>query len=111
MRKLQNSEGEILDLEKIAVAIIANAGDSTSFSMEAIKAARDGKFDEARELLVKSKEALQKAHEVHTKVLIEEARGGIESLSMLLIHASNHFSMAEMTFEFGKIFIDIYERS
>ncbi len=100
-----------MDLENVAVAIIAQAGDSTSYSMEAIKAARDGDFGQATTLLEKSKESLEKAHEVHTKVLVEEARNGIEHLSMLLIHASNHFSMAEMTYEFGKIFIDLYERS
>ncbi len=99
-----------MDLEKVAVAIIAQAGDSTSYSMEAIKAARDGEYSKANTLLKKSKESLEKAHEVHTKVLVEEARNGIEHLSMLLIHASNHFSMAEMTYEFGKIFIDLYER-
>jgi PTS system cellobiose-specific IIA component len=111
MSKLEIREGEILDTEQVAVSIIAHAGDSTSFSMEAINAARDGNSEKAKELLEKSKESLQKAHEVHTQVLVEEARGGIESLSMILIHASNHFSMADMTHEFAKIFIDLYERS
>lgn len=111
MSKLEIREGEILDTEQVAVSIIAHAGDSTSFSMEAINAARDGNSEKAKELMEKSKESLQKAHEVHTQVLVEEARGGIESLSMILIHASNHFSMADMTHEFAKIFIDLYERS
>lgn len=110
MSNIQNEEGEYLDINNISMLVIANAGDSTSYSMEAIKVARDGNFDESKNLLEKSKEALHKAHEIHTQILVEEARGGLESISMILVHASNHFSMAEMTLEFAKTIVELYER-
>ena len=99
-----------MDTKNIAMLIIAKAGDSTSFSMEAINAARDGNFDESKKLLEKSKDSLHQAHETHTQLLVKEARGELESISMILVHASNHFSMAEMTLEFAKTIIELYER-
>ena len=99
-----------MDIDQIAVTIIANAGDSKSCSMEAIEAARLGDFKKADELLKQSDDALAKAHKAHTEILVKEAREGSGFLSMLLIHASNHFSGAEITRDFAKQLVHLYER-
>ena len=98
-----------MDTEKYAVMVIAYAGDSKSASMEAIEAARCGDFKKAETLLKKSDEALSKAQDVHTQILIHEAREGNGFISMILVHASNHFSVAEITCDFAKQFITLYK--
>ncbi|NMC29496.1 MAG: PTS lactose/cellobiose transporter subunit IIA [Pelolinea sp.] len=98
-----------MDTGKYAVMVIAFAGDSKSASMEAIEAARKGDFATADKLLKKSSDALLKAHEVHTELLVNEARDENMKISMILVHASNHFSIAEMTKELAEQFVKLYK--
>ena len=78
--------------------------------MEAIEAARSGDFKKAEELLKQSDAALAAAHKAHTEILVKEAREESGFISMILIHASNHFSAAEIVREFSEQFIKLYER-
>jgi len=98
-----------LDTSKYAVMVIAYAGDSKSASMEAIEEARKGNFDIAESLLKKSSEALLKAHEVHTELLVHESREKDMAISMILVHASNHFSIAELTRDMAEQFVKLYK--
>lgn len=98
-----------MDIEKYAVMVIAYAGDSKSASMEAIDAARKGDFEEVEKLFKKSDESLIKAHEVHTKLLVENARDGNKGVPMILVHASNHFSSAELSRDFSQQIVNLYK--
>lgn len=64
----------IKQVNEIACQIIAHAGDSKSYSMEAIENAENRAFDLAEMNLAQSDEAIKKAHEIHTSLLVEEAR-------------------------------------
>ena len=67
-------------------------------------------FDLAEMNLAQSDEAIKKAHEIHTSLLVEEARDpGCIPASMMLIHASNHLSGAELTNELAKRFVRVYQ--
>ncbi len=67
-------------------------------------------FDLAEMNLSQSDEAIKKAHEIHTSLLVEEARNpGCIPASMMLIHASNHLSGAELTNELAKRFVRVYQ--
>ena len=45
----------------------------------------------------------KQAHEIHTKLLVEEARDPAAlPMTMMLIHASNHLSAAEISREFAE---------
>lgn len=98
-----------MDINQVACMIIANAGDSKSYSMAAIEAARNGAFKEAEDLLVKSNEALLKSHEAHTQILISEANEVDFKMTFILVHASNHFSIAETSREFAETIVNIYK--
>lgn len=98
-----------MNTDEIAVMIIANAGESKSLSMGAIDEARKGNFTGAHEMLEKGREALLKAHEIHTKLLVEEARENSFSITMILVHSSNHLSVAEITNDLALEFIGMYE--
>lgn len=93
------------DLNEIACTIIANAGEGLSYAMEAIEKAKENNFDESRELLKKSDEALLNAHHAHTEILVQEADAGQIPINFLMVHASNHLSEGETTRRMAGLFI------
>ncbi len=99
---------EKLTNDQYAVMIIANAGDSKSSSLEAIAAARSGDFEKAKNLLKHSSESLSKAHDIHTELLVGQARKKSKSISMILSHASNHYSIADVTRIMAEEIVNIY---
>lgn len=96
------------NLTEEIVYIIANAGDSRSKSMGAIEAARESEFETAESLLADSRKALLESHNVHKKLLVEEANGEDITISMLLIHASNHLSEAELCVDLATEIVELY---
>ncbi|MCL2197634.1 MAG: PTS lactose/cellobiose transporter subunit IIA [Defluviitaleaceae bacterium] len=97
------------NLEETVVTMIANAGDSRSSSIEAIEYAKGGDFLKARDSLDHSEEALQKAHKAHTQLLAQEAKEGLE-LSFLIVHATNHVSIADVSKHFATELVFLYEK-
>ena len=53
---------EVLDIEMIAMTLIGHAGETKSLAYHAMNAAKEGKFDEAQELMRQSTEEMLKAH-------------------------------------------------
>jgi len=98
-----------LNLDEIIVSMIANAGDSRSSSIEAINYAKEGEFAKARECLARSEEALEKAHKAHTRLLTHEAKEGLE-MSLLIVHGTNHLSIADVTRHFAEELVSLYEK-
>ena len=45
---------------------------------------------------------------MHTNLLVENARDGNKGIPMILVHASNHFSAAEVTRDLAQQFINLY---
>ena len=100
----------IEEINNIACQIIAYAGDAKSYCMEAIDNAADGDFEEAKSNLTEGNSAIQKAHEIHTGLLVQEAREpGCITATMMLIHASNHLSSAEQSSDFAEKLINVYQ--
>lgn len=83
----------IQEVNNLSCMIIANAGDGKSSCMEALDYAEAGDWEAARQALAVADEAIVKAHEIHTKLLVEEARDPAAlPMTMMLIHASNHLT-------------------
>ena len=100
----------IEEINNIACQIIANAGDSKSYSYEAIENAENLDFSEAEKCLEQADESLRLAHEIHTKLLVDEARDpGCITATMMLIHASNHLSVAEVARDMAERFVNVYK--
>ena len=86
----------IQEVNNLSCMIIANAGDGKSSCMEALDYAEAGDWEAARQALAVADEAIVKAREIHTKLLVEEARDPAAlPMTMMLIHASNHLTAAE----------------
>lgn len=98
-----------MNIEELAVFIIANAGDSKSNSLAAIEAAKEGDFEKAHKYLELSEKALVEAHKSHTHLIVKDSKEGLP-LTFLLVHASNHLSNAELAKEFAEQLVYLYER-
>lgn len=93
-----------------ACEIIAYAGDSKSYSMEAIQNAEEGDFAAAEECFENADKALQTAHNLHTDLLAVEARDlGCVPVNMMLIHAADHLNAAELTRDFAERLVVLYK--
>ncbi len=79
------------EIQKIAMKIIAYSGDGRSKAFNALKNAEKGKFDEADKLIKESNIAIGKAHDVQSKMLVDEANGKFLPFSILTVHAQDHF--------------------
>ena len=95
--------------DEILVGIIADAGDSQSCSMGAIEAARGGDFQEANSLLQESQQALLRAHAAHTELISADAGQGLE-ITFIMVHASNHLSVAELSLNFAQEIVLLYQK-
>jgi len=99
-----------MDKIELAMGLIAGAGDSRSYCMEAIDEARGGNFDQARELLKSAVEAMIETHEVQTGLIRNEMEGREEAVSLLMVHAQDHLNLALITRDIAEEFITLYER-
>lgn len=98
------------DLSTVSFRIIALAGEARSLAMQAIRAAQGGEFIRADELLERSETDFKDCHDVQTQALTAHARGEQLTVDILLVHAQDHLSMANMAIEDARIFIDLYRR-
>lgn len=89
--------------------IIMNAGNSRARSMLAIEAAREFRFEEAREYLKQADEELAKAHGAQTQMIGEEASGRPVDIHIILVHSQDHLTMAMMARDFAEELIQVYQ--
>ena len=76
--------------EEIAFGLISTAGTARSLYMNAMKAAREGQFDEADDLMKQAEEPSLEAHNTQTKLLVSEAQGHHIPVDVLLVHSQDH---------------------
>lgn len=97
-------------MEEIILNIIMHSGEARSHSMEAISLAKSGKFDEARELIIKADEELGYAHNSQTSLIQGEVASDKIEFSLLLVHAQDHL-MTTMTFkDLAVELIEVHEK-
>ncbi len=99
------------EMEKIYEAsftLIGIAGDSKAESMAAIECGRQGDFEGARRHLAAADEAMVKAHDAQTEMLQQEAEGNPVPVNIILIHAQDHMTMAQVMRDMADQFIALY---
>lgn len=92
-----------------AFSLIVAAGSAKSKSMEAIDAAREGRFDEARALLKEADNGFREAHGIQFGLIQQEAKGKKVDVNIILVHAQDHLTMALMAKDNAEETICIYE--
>lgn len=79
-----------LDIEQISLRLIANSGDARSYCYQAMKAAREERYEDAKNLMEESNACSLKAHKAQSELLFAEANGKKQELNLLLVHAQDH---------------------
>lgn len=80
--------------EEEIMAIITFGGDARSSCLKAVKAAQQGKLEEADKLIENGKKNLTIAHNTQTKLIQAELRGESGKISLLMVHAQDHLMNA-----------------
>ncbi len=96
-------------LELMSFKIISNVGTARSMCIEAVEKARQGKFDEAEELLETASKSYLEGQKVHYDLLKREADGSDERIPLLLIHAEDQLMSAEQFDIIAKMMISSYK--
>ena len=98
---------EVLDIEMIAMTLIGHAGETKSLAYHAMNAAKEGKFDEAQELMRQSTEEMLKAHELQTDLIVREAGGEKLDVGLIMVHSQDHLMTSITEINLIKEIIDL----
>lgn len=97
-------------LELVSFQIIAAAGTARSSYVEALQAAKEGRYDDAKELIKQGDEAFTEAHHVHADLIQKFAAGEEVGANILLIHAEDQVMSAEVFKLLAEEMIDVYKK-
>lgn len=100
---------ETVSMDQIVMELVVNGGNARSKSMEAIKAAKKGDFELAKEKIKEANEALNKAHNFQTSLIQKEAAGESVEISLLMVHAQDHLMNAMTVRDLAKEMVLMYE--
>lgn len=81
-------------MEQEIFEIISHGGDARGYAYESLKAARENEMDKAYQLLKKSQEELDLAHNTQTKLIQAELNGQDLKMSLLMVHAQDQLMTA-----------------
>lgn len=92
-----------------AFAIVSYAGDAKASAMQAISVAKEGKIDEARDLIKDARTTIAEAHHEQTKLISTESSGEDLPFSVLLVHGQDHLMTSMTVIDLAEQFIEVYE--
>ncbi len=98
------------EITLLGFEIVAYAGDARSKFLEALKAAQNGDYAKAEELIAAGSECLNDAHNVQTSLLQKEAAGVDLAYSVTLMHGQDHLMTTILLQDLMKHMIELYKR-
>lgn len=98
------------EMELACFQIITYVGTARSCFINAIQCAKEGKFDEAAEMMKQGDEAFSQGHHGHADLLAKEANGELPNAGLLLIHAEDQLMSAEGFRIIADEFITLYKK-
>jgi PTS system cellobiose-specific IIA component len=99
-----------MDVLETAMGLITGAGDSQSYSMEAIMHAKTGDFLKAHACIEKAKEAMVSTHDVQTDLIRGEMMGEKSEVTLLMVHAQDHLTTAMLLRNMASEIVELYEK-
>ncbi|MEL4014447.1 PTS N,N'-diacetylchitobiose transporter subunit IIA [Dryocola clanedunensis] len=105
-----DTEDEAQDLEEVVMGLIINSGQARSLAYAALKQAKAGDFEQAKELMGKSRLALNEAHLVQTKLIEGDQGEGKTKVSLVLVHAQDHLMTSMLARELVTELIELHEK-
>lgn len=96
-------------IELISFQIISAVGAARSMYIEAIHLAKEGRFEEAQEMIRQGQETFIQGHHAHAELVQKEAAGEKSEYSLLLMHAEDQLMSAEAFGILAEEFVDVYK--
>ena len=96
-------------LYEASFTLIGIAGDSKAEGMQTIDCCKQGDFEGARKHLAAADETMVKAHDAQTEMLQQEAEGNPVPVNIILVHAQDHLTMAQVMRDMAEQFMDLYQ--
>lgn len=93
-----------------AMGLIANGGNAKSLAFEAIRKAKVGDIEGAREKLAEADKSLLEAHNSQTGMLTKEAQGDHMPVSLLVVHSQDHLMNAITFRDLAGEMVGLYEK-
>lgn len=91
--------------------LVVNGGNARSCALQAIAAAREGKFELADKQIKEAEAAIEKAHEFQTDILQAEASGEHLEMSLIMVHAQDHLMNSMTVRDLANEFIKLYKKA
>ena len=98
------------DIGMLGFEIVAYSGDARSSLLEALKDARNGKFDGLEEKIQATQENLNLAHAKQTEMLALDAQGKDLDIGIIMIHAQDHLMTTILLKDIIYDLINIYKK-
>lgn len=110
--KMENQENnsDVIDVDSVAMSIIAYGGDARSYAVQAISLAKKNQIDQALEAIEEGKKSAHLAHNEQFGLISNYADGKKVENSILLSHAMGHLMCAELALEMGAEMVELYAR-
>jgi len=103
-------ESPIENLEETVMELIINAGESRSCAMQALYAAKAGKWDEVDGLLAESTAASKRAHVVQTQLIGADEGTGKVPVNLIMVHAQDHIMTSMLARELIEELIAVHRK-
>ncbi|WP_035571579.1 PTS lactose/cellobiose transporter subunit IIA [Halonatronum saccharophilum] len=101
---------EPINLDKIAFQITLHGGNSKDLAYDALKAAKEGDFDKAENLLEEADKEFNEGHKVHSKALRSDDKENRIVPTLLLLHAKDHLMAARSEITLIKELIELHKK-
>ncbi len=90
---------EPINVEDVAMQIIASAGDERSCAFQSLQYAKKGDFEKAEAMMKEADKAGNQAHKIQFELLTRYANGEKIDENVLLVHAQDHVMCAQLAHE------------
>ncbi|WP_077612452.1 PTS lactose/cellobiose transporter subunit IIA [Clostridium sp. Marseille-P2415] len=99
-----------MDIEMIVMKLVVNSGNARSTAIEALRAAREGNFEHADELMNEADQMILQSHEIQTEMIQNELNGKKVEVGLLMVHAQDHLMNAMTVMDLSKEMIEILKK-
>lgn len=98
------------ELQMVAFEIILNSGNARTIVHEAFAAMRNGRLEEAGELLTNANNEMLLAHRAQTNLLQEYASGESINVEIIMVHAQDHLMTTMTLREVALEMLEMYKK-
>ncbi len=99
-----------MDMESTVMELIINAGEARSYAMQALRAAKQGNWDQVDEQLTEASAASKRAHDVQTMLIGMDEGCGKIPVNLVMVHAQDHIMTSMLAREMIEELIEIHRQ-